>query len=209
MGQRIAIRRSGEHHSSTSRPTARSAVALASLALIAAAAAHADEGFYSGRSLAIGTPALVTRTRVDLAFEAGSAMLAEDGARLGSDRTFGGYRFGPGFALEGAQTRFGGPVLQSSGEMLSLAGVSSVPLSESLTLLAKFGLHYPQNTVTGGGLSVSDLAAGGKLYGLGLSYQVAENVELRAQSERYLHSQVGQAGAATVDTFLLGANVRF
>jgi hypothetical protein len=90
-----------------------------------------------------------------------------------------------------------------------VAGVSSVTLSDSVTLSAKFGLHYPQRAVTGGELSVSDLAAAGKLYGMGLSYQVAENVELRAQSERYLRSPVGSPGTATVDTFLLGANVRF
>lgn len=181
---------------------------LAALALIGAAMAGAsDDGFYGGRSLIVGTPSLAAENKVERAYEPGSVMLVEDGARLDSERTIAGYRFGPGFALEGAQTRFGAAALRSGGETLSLAGVSSIPVTESITLSAKFGLHYPQSYITSG--EFSDTGFAGKLYGMGLSYQVAENVELRAQSERYLHSPTGQSGAGTVDTVLLGANVRF
>jgi hypothetical protein len=188
-------------------------VALAAstaLGLMSAPRVHAeDDGFYAGRSLATGTPAAARVDKGQLALEPGSVALAADAARLDSERIFGGYRFGRSFALEGAQTRFGAPASGSGGETLSLAAVSSLPLSDSVTLVAKFGLHYPQSTLTGADRSSADLAGAGKVYGVGVSVQVAENVELRAHSERFERSPGSPQGTAAADSFLLGANVRF
>jgi hypothetical protein len=185
---------------------------VGALALIGAiASTHADEsGFSGGHSLAAGTPALIVENGAERALEPGSVALSEEGARLNGDRTFAGYRFGPAFALEGAQTRFG-TAPGSSGETLSVAGLSSVNLSDSITLSAKLGVHYPHSALTGGegSLSLSNLTTAGRLYGLGLSYQVAENVELRAQSDRYLPSSGSEPGVPTVNTVLVGANLRF
>ena len=165
--------------------------------------------FYAGRSLTTGAPAAPRVDKGQLALEPGSVALGADAARLDSERVFGGYRFDRSFALEGAQTRFAAPAWASSGETLSLAAVSSLPLSDSVTLSAKFGLHYSQSTVIGTDRSYPDLAGAGKLYGLGVSVQVAENVELRAHSEHFERSPTSPPGTVGADSFLFGANVRF
>jgi hypothetical protein len=181
----------------------------AALGLMSAPRAHAeDDGFYAGRSLMTGTPAAPRTDKGQLALEPGSAALAADATRLDSERVFGGYRFDRSFALEGAQTRLAAPTSASSGETFSLAAVSSLPLSDSVTLVAKFGLHYPQANVAGADRLPADLAGAGKLYGLGVSVHVADNVELRAQSERFERSPTSPPGT-TGDSFVLGANVRF
>jgi hypothetical protein len=159
--------------------------------------------------LTTGTPAAPRTDKGQLALEPGSVALTADAARLDSERVFGGYRFDRSFALEGAQTRFAAPTLGSNGETLSLAAVRSLPLSDSVTLMAKFGLHYPQSTVAGVDRSSLDLAGAGKMYGLGVSVQVTENVELRANSERFGCSPTSPPGTAGADSFLLWANVRF
>jgi hypothetical protein len=183
--------------------------AIVILGLMGATRSHAEDGgFYGGRSL---TPGISTPLPVDkgqLAVEPGSVALAAAATRLDGERIFGGYRFGPGFAVEGARTRFGTPALAQGGETLSMAGVSSLPLTDSVTLVAKLGLHYPEASGPGSNLSFSELAGAGVLYGLGLSLQLADNVELRARSERFAHPQ-GRSQGTTADTFLFGANVRF
>jgi hypothetical protein len=84
--------------------------------------------------------------------------------------------------------------------------VGSLPLTDSLTLVTKLGLHYPEASGPGNNLSVSELGGAGVLYGLGVSLQLADNVELRARSE-HLARPPGSPQSATGDTFLFGANV--
>jgi hypothetical protein len=184
-------------------------IAIAILTLMNAPRSHAEDGgFYGGRSLAPGISAPPPIDKGQLAVEPGSVGLAAAATRLDSERVFGGYRFGPGFAVEGARTRFGAPALAQGSETLSMAGVSSLPLNDSVTLVAKLGLHYPEASGPGSNLSLSELTGPGILYGLGLSLQLTDNVELRARSERFAHPP-GSSQGTTADTFLFGANVRF
>jgi hypothetical protein len=183
--------------------------AVVILALMNAPLSHAEDGgFYGGRSLVPGLLAAAPADKGQLALEPGSVALAAAASHLGGDRIFGGYRFGPGFAVEGARTRFGAPALAQAGETLSMAGVSSLPLTDAVTLVAKLGVHYPEASGPASNLSFSELAGAGVLYGLGLSLQLADNVELRAQSERFARPP-GSPQGTTADTFLFGANVRF
>jgi hypothetical protein len=183
--------------------------AIMVLAMMGMSRSHAEEnGFFGGRSLIGGAPVVLLDNKAQLAEEPGSVALGGDTARLDGGRIFGGYRFGSAFALEGAQTRFGTPATGIPNETLSVAGVSSLPLSDSVTLNAKLGLHRPDaGTPTTGG-SLSDPPGTGVLYGLGLSMQLAQNVELRAQSERFARPS-GSSPGTSADTFLFGANVRF
>ncbi len=184
--------------------------AISALVLIHSAASHADDtGLYAGRSLLSGAPVSAPKDQAQLAAEPGSAALTADGMRLEGERIFGGYRFGPGFALEGAQTRTGPPGPAAGNQAISVAGVSSVPLSDSVTLVGKFGLHYPTSAVAGGSMSLSDLPSGSKLYGVGVSAQVRDNVELRVQSEHFGRPAGASQGTAGSDSVLFGANVRF
>jgi hypothetical protein len=82
--------------------------AVVILGLMGAHRSHAEDGgFYGGRSLAAGVPLMGAADKAQLALEPGSIALAADAAHLEGERIFGGYRFGHGFALEGAHTRFG------------------------------------------------------------------------------------------------------
>ena len=183
--------------------------AVVILGLMSAHRSHAEDGgFYGGRSQSAGVPPMAAADKSQLALEPGSVALAADAAHLEGERIFGGYRFGQGFALEGSHTRFGAPALAQGPETLSVAGVGSLPLTDSLTLVTKLGLHYPEASGPGNNLSASELGGAGVLYGLGVSLQLADNVELRARSE-HLARPPGSPQSATADTFLFGANVRF
>ena len=185
------------------------ATAIAVVAMMSISRSHAqDNGFYGGRSLIGGAPLVLIDNKAQLAQEPGSVALGGDTAHLDGGRIFGGYRFGSGFSLEGAQTRFGAPATGIPNETRSVAGVSSLPLSDSVTLNAKLGLHRPDSPTSAAGGTLSDPAGTGVLYGLGLSMQLAQNMELRAQSERFARPS-GSSQGASADVFLFGANVRF
>jgi hypothetical protein len=184
--------------------------AISALVLIHPAASHADDiGLYAGRSLLSGAPGSAPKNQAQLALEPGNAALGGDAMRLEGERIFGGYRFGPGFALEGAQTRIGASSVAAGNETVSVAGVGSVPLSDSVTLMSKFGMNYQTSAFAGGGVSLSDVTSGGRLYGVGVSVQVRDNVEVRAQTEHLGRPAGASQGPAASDSVLFGANVRF
>ena len=184
--------------------------AIAAVVFIHPGASRADDtGLYAGRTLPSGASANPPKDQAQLALEPGSAALGGDTARLEGERIFGGYRFGPGFALEGARTRIGPSGLGPSNETISMAGVGSLSLSDSVTLVSKLGLTYQPSTFAGSGASLADVTNGGRLYGVGVSVRVRDNVEVRAQTE-HLGRTVGPAqGATASDSVLFGANVRF
>ena len=183
--------------------------ALGALALALPVASHADDvGFYSGRISTSGAATTAPKDQAQLALEPGSAALTSDGTRLQSERIFGGYRFGPGFALEATQNRTGASALAAGTETISVAGVSTLPLSDSVSLLGKLGLNYAPSSFTAGNPSLSDVTNGGKVYGVGLSAQVRSNVELRVQSE-HLGRPSTPLGPSASDSVLIGADVRF
>jgi len=169
-----------------------------------------DTGLYGGRTLPSGVPANPPKDQAQLALEPGSGALGGDPARLEGERIFGGYRFGPGFALEGARTRIGASVPGSSSETISVAGLGSVPLTDSITLTSKLGLSYQPSAFAGVGPSMGDATNVGRLYGVGLSVRVRDNIEVRAQTEHLGRTPgLAQGSATGSDSVLFGANVRF
>jgi hypothetical protein len=184
--------------------------AISALLLGHPAATRADDaGAYAGRSLPSGLPAAAPKDQAQLALEPGSVALGGDATRLEGQRIFAGYRLAPGFALEGAQIRSGASNLGTGNETIVVAGVGSVPLSDSVTLLSKLGVNYQTSAFSGGGASLSDVTSGGRVYGLGVSVQVRDNVEVRAQTEHLGRPASAAQGPAASDSVLLGANVRF
>ena len=120
---------------------------------------------------------------------------------LNALRQYGGYRISDAFAIEGAQTQFGANAAggcESSGvgeanlacshSAWSLSGVASVPVTSGLSLYGKLGLQYWQR-----GFQEPDPAhrnadepgSLGKVYGVGLSYDLNKSVSFHAESERY------------------------
>lgn len=156
-----------------------------------------------------GLPAGAPKDQAQLALEPGSAALGAEATRLDGERIFAGYRLAPGFALEGAQIRNGGANLGTGNETIIVTGVGSVPLSDSVTLKSKFGVNYQTSAFAGSGASLSDVTGAGKVYGLGVSVQVRDNVEVRAQTEHLGRPATPAQGPVASDSVLLGANVRF
>ncbi len=184
--------------------------ALSALILIHPTAGRADDaGVYAGRSLPSGLPATAPKDQAQLALEPGSVALGGDATRLEGQRIFAGYRVGPGFALEGAQIRSGASSLGASNDTIVVAGVGSVPLSDSVTLLSKLGVTYQTSAFAGGGAPLSDVTSSGRVYGLGVSVQVRDNIEVRAQTEHLGRPPSAAQGPAASDSVLVGANVRF
>jgi len=168
-----------------------------------------DAGIYAGRTLPSGLPANPLKDQAQLALEPGSAALGGDVTRLEGERIFAGYRVGPGLAIEGAQIRNGGSSLGASNETIVVAGVGSVPLSDSVKLTSKFGVNYQSSAFAGSSASLSDVAGAGRVYGLGVSVQVRDNVEVRAQTEHLGRPATAAQVPVASDSVLLGANVRF
>jgi Outer membrane protein beta-barrel domain len=184
--------------------------AIAAVVFIHPVASRADDtGLYGGRTLPSGAPANPPKDQAQLALEPGSVALGGDAARLEGERIFGGYRFGPGFALEGARTRMGASGLGPSNETISVAGVGSVPLSDSVTLVSKLGLTYQPSAFAGNGVSVADVTNGGRLYGVGVAVRIRDNVEVQAQTQHLGRTVSPTQGATASDSVLFGANVRF
>jgi len=115
---------------------------------------------------------------------------------LNAVRQFGGYRIGHGFAIEGAQTQFGdggsgcsdgGSVSATRtcyGSTWSLTGVATLPLQYGLSLHGRLGLHYWQKSFQDDVTHRADEPLG-KVYGIGLSYEMTKSITLHAESERY------------------------
>ncbi len=184
--------------------------AISAFILVHPAASRADDaGVYAGRSLPSGLPATAQKDQGQLALEPGSAALGGDATRLEGQRIFAGYRLAPGFALEGAQIRSGASNFGTGNETIVVAGVGSVPLSDSVSLLSKLGVSYQTSAFAGGGASLSEVTSGAPVYGLGVSVQVRDNVEVRAQTEHLGRPASAVQGPAASDSVLLGANVRF
>ena len=184
--------------------------AVSALILLHPVAGRADDAsVYAGRSLPSGLPGTAPKDQAQLALEPGSVALGGDATRLEGQRIFAGYRFAPGFALEGAQIRSGASSLGTGNETIVVAGVGSLPVSDSVTLVSKLGVNYQTSAFWGGGASVSDVTSGGRVYGLGVSVQVRDNVELRAQTEHLGRPASAAQGPSASDSVLVGANVRF
>ncbi len=143
--------------------------------------------------------------------EARAARPATD--RLVATSVYGGYRLGPGLALEGSRESLAGAVaapdtpLGASADrsaVWSLSSVGSVPLDDSVSLFARLGLKYPENEnpIDPQGSS-GDL---GQVYGVGLRFAPSERVDVRAEMQHVTRAGPGGGSDATA---MLAARIRF
>ncbi|MGQ0544467.1 MAG: outer membrane beta-barrel protein [Betaproteobacteria bacterium] len=154
------------------------------------AAAQVYIGFSAGQAdvdESIAIPGLI---------DPGSSFDGKDGAF----KLFGGYQFGPNFALEAAFVDLGdvsysgsfagapvtGGRIQNSGLNLSALGV--VPLGQRFVVFGKVGmfLWYSEATdVTGGAFFYSEEDGADLSLGLGASLAIGPRASLRAEWERF------------------------
>lgn len=178
------------------------------MSVLSAAPSFAGAGvLYGGRDDRAGTPVAEAET-TDSGSSPGSAAIAADAAKLGGVRTYGGVNLGQGVSLEAAQTRPFGDAGKPAAEALSVVGKAKLPVSHALSITGKMGLQYQQSSLFPGGAVAGDSSSPSPVYGVGVAYQTAGKVELRAESER-VAGRPGDPKSLTGDSFLLGARVRF
>ena len=160
-------------------------------------------------------------------------------------KAFGGYRFGPNLALEASYFDLGGISTQTTFDIIGGPGgtvstsrdvkgfaldlVAIAPLGERFSLFGRVGAYRAQSEATIGiaGDAIFGDGEGGNTRnktshnsnwkaGVGLDWNVARNVALRVEYERYF--EVGNAfaigtrngtGEADVDVVTIGAMYRF
>lgn len=129
-----------------------------------------------------------------------------DGSNSGTGlKVYGGWRMTPNFALELGSAQLGqlsDGTNEAKARGLFLDGVGTLPLSSDWRLLGRVGLANMKTVTTLG----SDRGTALKV-GAGAEYQLAKNVALRGEWERYRLSAFG--GHPKADQFSLGVNVGF
>lgn len=125
-----------------------------------------------------------------------------------------GSQLAPGLTLEGARATFAATLPASDtlagdaaerAAVRTVSSVGSVPLDSSVSMFARFGLHY-----TEGQKQISSPAQVdqlGRVYGLGLRFAPSERFDLRAEVQHFTRS--GSEGSSDASAMLLGAELRF
>jgi hypothetical protein len=192
------------------------ALPLAALAALLAGAAplHAqDSSLYGGvgYGAALLEDAEAASTGSGNQPETRAAQPAID--QLVATSVYGGFRLGPGLALEGSRESHAGAVaaaatpLGASAErsaVWSVSSVGSVPLDDSVSLFARLGLKYPENEnpIEPQG-QIGEL---GRIYGVGLRFAPSQHVDVRAEMQHV--TRVGPAGGSDA-TAMVAARIRF
>jgi opacity protein-like surface antigen len=168
------------------------------LALFAVSAAAGEGRWYGGRSDGQWHWAQGTASAASLLSHLGRG----DGAAESQStvRFYGGYQFNSLLSVEAAHTSLGlipegcfnnsptAPLQDAClGSAISMSAVSSVPVSDYWKMYGRMGLHTWQPgapTLKLGSLS-HEGGDYGRVLGLGVSYEPANNVTLRMESEVY------------------------
>jgi len=126
----------------------------------------------------------------------------------------GGSDLAPGLALEGPRASFvtamppGGTLAADAVEraaVWSVSSVGSVPLDSSLSLFARFGLHYLEGQ--GQISSPAQVDELGRVYGVGFRFAPSDRVDLHAEMQHF--TRAGSDSSTDSSAMLFGARFRF
>ena len=127
-------------------------------------------------------------------------------------RIFGGYQFHRNFAAELGLHHLG-EVDQAGGTRDALlweaVGVGAFPVANALSVYGKLGAYYGKSELRSPIVGSGDDTNGGLTYGFGAQYDVARNIGVRLEWQRY--DQVGgsRTGETDIDVLNLGVVYRF
>ena len=165
---------------------------------ISSPVALADSDFYLGGSVGQAT--------VD--YPSGAGFIVTDDSDT-SWKVFAGYNVNPNFAVELAyqdlgesEAAVGDIPLYFGGDTVSLSLIGKLPLGDKAEVFAKFGYVHLDADIHSPGFDTFADNESDFLYGLGVSYQVAESVDVRMELERMNF-------ADQVDTVSLGVSYNF
>jgi OOP family OmpA-OmpF porin len=120
-------------------------------------------------------------------------------------KLYGGWRMHPNFGAELSAMRLGrlsGPLGTAKADGLAVDAVGYLPLSNQWTAFARGGVAQVKTRVPG----ASDRETVPK-YGVGAQYQLAPNMALRGEWERYRLEAFG--AKSNTDIYSLGAQISF
>jgi OOP family OmpA-OmpF porin len=205
-------------------------IALCALTLLPFAAEAAD-GFYVSGSIGYSL------FRDDSSREQADAAIGSAGATVSSSnldrndvgyKVQVGYQFNDYFAVEAGYVDLGkeeytahisgGRVnVEGKASGYNLDAVGSYPFGNGISLFGKFGLINAEVKVdisaSGPGGSASDSESVTKVkqvYGVGVAYELYQNIAIRAEAERYANLGAGdKTGETDVDLFSVGVSYRF
>lgn len=197
------------------------AIVLA-LAMAAPALGYADDGkLYGG--VANGVWALRLQGPASQASDPSveSSWLGREAERYTPSQLYGGLRLSEGLVVEGSQTTFGAMPGHPAGRTtsstvrpgqvqgtFSVAGVGSLPLDETTSMIGKLGVHYWQPDASTLSINGDRLGNPGIVYGVGVKTQIFKDVQLQAQGERY-RNNADPRHITSVSVLMLGVNVGF
>jgi OmpA-OmpF porin, OOP family len=127
-------------------------------------------------------------------------------------RLFGGYQFHPNFSAELGLHHLG-EVSQGGGTrdamLWEAVGVGAFPVANALSVYGKLGAYYGKSEFRSSLAGSGDDTNGGLTYGFGAQYDVARNIGVRLEWQRY--DQVGgsRSGETDIDVLNLGVVYRF
>ena len=158
-------------------------LACVAVMLFAVAGTAAAQGY-------IGLGAgLTTMDLCDDLFAVGATSCDDEDTGL---KLFGGYKFNPNFAVEGAwidlgevSASAGGGTVTAEVDGIQVAAVGMIPINPQFGVFGKVGLFLWDGTISATGLgSVSD-DGNDIMFGAGVNWNIGQKLGLRAEWERF------------------------
>jgi OmpA-OmpF porin, OOP family len=197
-------------------------VLLGLISLVALPSMAGESGWFVGMSLG--------RNNSNLTTDAPGIQSTNQEERDAGYKLWGGYRFTPYLGAElglldmGKTSNAGTSACvttpcaanysqQIKSRALQMVGTGSLPLGNKIGVFGKLGATYSNtenNCVVGSFTCGSNSRSADLTYGLGLSYDLAKNFNIRSEWERMRlgdQSRLGDGGR--VDFFTIGAGYRF
>lgn len=179
-------------------------IIAAAMLAVGALSAHAGD-FYAGASVG------ATKWRLDSSINS-----AFDTSDVGG-KLFAGYEFMPNFALEGGYVNLGKASASGNGASAEIKGdgwfvdaVGIAPINQDFSLFGKIGVVDTKIKASGSapGLAVTDSKTSTQVkFGFGGSYNIAKNIAVRAELERYRGELENSKG--DVDLLSVGVSYKF
>lgn len=214
--------------SSTSGKLGLLCFTIATLSLSPIANAADDDGWYLGASIGRTSEDISFRDAYTSLLPAGAAINSySDGNQDQGGKIFAGYQFNRYFAIEGGYFDLGefnysaittpaGPLSSEFGAKgLNLDLVGILPMTEKLSLLARYGYNNARTTSAyqGGGVVPAIIPRVREenehtKFGLGAEYDLSSSFSLRLEAERYRLEQPFSS-VGNVDLYSVGLVYRF
>jgi hypothetical protein len=99
--------------------------------------------------------------------------------------------------------------LQGLGDTESVTAVTSLPLTNSISIGASAGFHHPLSASTGAAQGFATLGSSGRMFGIGLLASLGANADASLRLERLTAYAGSPQGTLDATVVALGIGFRF